>query len=365
MKGPWLGSLATFKEYRAKGVPIGVAPDPAPATSAETLAIWPFRSWMPVSPCACPTRAPRIKPSNRSTRARRGWRRCWARRAEPAASVPRQSKRSGLVAQRSRGQGVDGSTSRPARSATPPCRRPQPTCAHCPRETRAWSSPGTPRRILKAASAASSCLRDGQELAQVPPKPVGKYGRPLFQSMTYHDTPSRPLPEMRYVDASAKPEDKHTYAVITVNSVELKSEPSAKATPQKEPPARRAEGLVPFEGEKSSWHGFDRYDFLMDEQTLEIKPAVKGKGARRGSGSAWWSFRKRRRQATRGPGGAATGTTSHRPKLSCSSAGSISRLSHPTPAARQSVGHVVRVPDGEAWASEEGRLRRDEQRRGE
>lgn len=27
-----------------------------------------------------------------------------------------------------------------------------------------------------------------------------------------------------------------------------------------------------FTGEKTSWHGFDRYDFLMDEQTLEIKP---------------------------------------------------------------------------------------------
>jgi hypothetical protein len=29
--------------------------------------------------------------------------------------------------------------------------------------------------------------------------------------------------------------------------------------------ARGAEGLVPFDGEKSTWHGFDRYDFLMDE----------------------------------------------------------------------------------------------------
>src|SRR5277367_6958447 len=46
--------------------------------------------------------------------------------------------------------------------------------------------------------------------------------------------------------------------------------------------ARGAEGLVPFDGEKSSWHGFDRYDFLMDEQTLEIKPAVKGKGGEKG-----------------------------------------------------------------------------------
>ena len=71
-------------------------------------------------------------------------------------------------------------------------------------------------------------LRDGQELANVPEKPVGKFGRPLFQSMTYHDTPAQPLPQMRYVDASAKPGEKHTYAVITVNSVGLKSEPTAK-----------------------------------------------------------------------------------------------------------------------------------------
>ncbi|HXE53793.1 MAG TPA: hypothetical protein VN541_12295, partial [Tepidisphaeraceae bacterium] len=35
-----------------------------------------------------------------------------------------------------------------------------------------------------------------------------------------------------------------------------------------------------FEGEKTKWHGFDRYDFLLDEQTLAIKPAGKGKGAK-------------------------------------------------------------------------------------
>jgi pimeloyl-ACP methyl ester carboxylesterase len=29
---------------------------------------------------------------------------------------------------------------------------------------------------------------------------------------------------------------------------------------------------VPFKGEKIEWHGFDRYDFLMDEQTLAITP---------------------------------------------------------------------------------------------
>ena len=36
-------------------------------------------------------------------------------------------------------------------------------------------------------------LRDGQELAQVPEKPVGQYGRPLFQRNGFGDTPERPL----------------------------------------------------------------------------------------------------------------------------------------------------------------------------
>jgi len=72
-------------------------------------------------------------------------------------------------------------------------------------------------------------LRDGQELAKVPEKPIGKFGRPLFQSMTYHDTPGQPMPEMRYVDTSATPGEKHNYSIISVNSVGLRSEPSAQA----------------------------------------------------------------------------------------------------------------------------------------
>ena len=31
--------------------------------------------------------------------------------------------------------------------------------------------------------------------------------------------------------------------------------------------AKAADAYVPFEGEKITWHGFDRYDFIMDEDT--------------------------------------------------------------------------------------------------
>ena len=39
------------------------------------------------------------------------------------------------------------------------------------------------------------------------------------------------------------------------------------------PHSKAADGYVPFDGAKGEWHGFDRYDFLLDESTLEIKPA--------------------------------------------------------------------------------------------
>jgi pimeloyl-ACP methyl ester carboxylesterase len=48
----------------------------------------------------------------------------------------------------------------------------------------------------------------------------------------------------------------------------------SRACAEQAPPAANA--YVPFEGEKLNWHGFDEYDYLMDEQTLAIKPAAKG-----------------------------------------------------------------------------------------
>ena len=63
-------------------------------------------------------------------------------------------------------------------------------------------------------------LRDGQELASVPEKPAGQFGRPLFQ---VDDLPRHTLAadaEMRYLDTSAKAGEEHAYGVIAVNSVD-------------------------------------------------------------------------------------------------------------------------------------------------
>ena len=71
-------------------------------------------------------------------------------------------------------------------------------------------------------------LRNGKELAQVAKIPYGEYGRPLFQSMSYGDTPRPDMPKSRmiYVDDSSINGLTQKYSVISVNGVGLKSKPS-------------------------------------------------------------------------------------------------------------------------------------------
>lgn len=66
--------------------------------------------------------------------------------------------------------------------------------------------------------------REKQTIAHVPENPVGRFGRPLFQSMSYHDTPEQPLLKMEYVDSDAPADRVPIYAVRTINSVELISD---------------------------------------------------------------------------------------------------------------------------------------------
>lgn len=76
-------------------------------------------------------------------------------------------------------------------------------------------------------------MRNGERIGRT--EPVAKSpspalpidGRPLFQGLSYHDTPLEPRREMRYVDVKPPPGAKHTYEVIAVNSAGLRSEPVA------------------------------------------------------------------------------------------------------------------------------------------
>ena len=134
-----------------------------------------------------------------------------------------------------------------------------------------------------------------------------------------------------------------------------------------------ADAYQPFIGEKSSWHdGFDRYDFVMDEEKLKIEPFERAQDERSGvkdppkeNAAASWSFPRSRARATRGPGAAVTGTTSPRPKSSCSSADFTSPTSRPTPLeTRQGRGTPGMLPHRETRAFQEAGLHRHEPGRG-
>lgn len=71
--------------------------------------------------------------------------------------------------------------------------------------------------------------RDGEPIADVPPKPKNPFGRPLFQNLHYSDTPTQPLAEMRCRVESSDAAQPGVYRVIAVNTAGLKSPPSAAA----------------------------------------------------------------------------------------------------------------------------------------
>ncbi|MDB6020875.1 MAG: hypothetical protein JWQ04_732 [Pedosphaera sp.] len=226
IKGPWLGNLATFREYRVKGGFIGFAPDPRTGHEcgdSRYLAIPFLDACLAMRLPNKGTKDQTLKPVDTG--------KAWlapllGEEAKPAAEfkgnpddaiwLPNET-----VAKAWMEYVKTGATS----DSTPP---PAPFDVRVsPAGDQGTEIQWSAEADFESGIGRFIVLRDGQELAQVPENPVGKFGRPLFQSMTYHDTPSQPLAQMRYMDSSAKADEKHTYTIISVNSVGLKSEPSA------------------------------------------------------------------------------------------------------------------------------------------
>lgn len=223
--GAWTGSLAMFKAYRAKGAPIGFAPDPLTSHQcgdSRYLAI-------PFFDACLAMRLPAQGGTSRALRpvdTGKGWlapllgeqavtAKDFAGNANEAVWLPDAS-----VAKAWSEYVTQGATS----DTTPP---PAPfalkAAASSPTEViLTWDAEAD----FESGIGGFVILRDGMEIGKLPGKPVGKFGRPLFQVMSYHDTPEKPLPEMRFVDKAATRGTKHRYEVITVNSVGLKSKPA-------------------------------------------------------------------------------------------------------------------------------------------
>src|SRR4029077_3881357 len=217
LKGPWPGTLQTFKDYRARGTPIGFAPDPRTdheCGDSRYLAI-PFLD-------ACLAMRLPDKGSQRQVLKPVDTSNVWlpplrGNEAVPAAKFKGDLKESVWLPNEAVAKAwMEYVKTGAVSDSTPP---PPPYDV----KTSAKGDQGTEIPWSAEADFESGIrnfivLRDGQELAQVPEKPVGKFGRPLFQSNGFGDTPERPLPAMRYLDASAKAGEKHSYTVVTVNS---------------------------------------------------------------------------------------------------------------------------------------------------
>jgi pimeloyl-ACP methyl ester carboxylesterase len=225
--GPWEGSKTIFEEYRAKGGLIGFAPDPRTGHEcgdSRYLAIPFFDAMLAMRLPPKSSKDQTLRPVDTS--------KAWLAplmgdTAQPAAAYKGASNEAvwlpnEAVAKAWMEYVKTGATS----DTTPP---------PAPFDVQVSSKGDQGTEITWSAEADFESgvggfvvLRDGQELVKLPQSPpANSYGRPLFQAMSYHDTPENPMPEMRYLDASAKAGGKHAYAVISVNSVGLRSKASA------------------------------------------------------------------------------------------------------------------------------------------
>jgi pimeloyl-ACP methyl ester carboxylesterase len=232
--GPYTGTLATFKQYRLKGSPVGFAPDPRTGHEcgdSRYLAI-------PYLDACMAMRLPDKGSTNQTLKpvdVSHAWLAALVEKdPQNAAAVPAaEYKGNPLEAVWLPNEAVAKAWIEYVKTGEVSDTTPPPA----PYDVKISPKGDQGAEITWQAAADFESgirnfviLRDGQKLASVPETPVGKYGRPLFQSMTFHDTPSQPMSEMRYVDASAKVGEKHRYTVVTVNSMGLKSQPSAAAS---------------------------------------------------------------------------------------------------------------------------------------
>jgi len=217
--GAWTGSLEMFRAYRAQASLIGFAPDPR--TAHETgdsryLAIPFFDACLAMR---LPDRVGQpLKPADMKL--------AWfaeldGDEVQPAAKFTGDVKQAiWLPTERFAKAWLEyvrlGATS----DTTPP---PAPTNVRISATGElTWDAEAD----FESGLQAFIIQRDGKDLAQYPEKPTNRFGRPLFQGMSYGDTPEKPVREMKFTDTTAKTGARHRYIVIAVNSVGLRSKPT-------------------------------------------------------------------------------------------------------------------------------------------
>jgi len=214
----WTGSLAMFEDYRAKGAPIGFAPDPK--TGHETgdsryLAIPFFNACLEM-------RLPeKVGEALKDVNVSDGWLAPVNSEETPVPFADYQGDKSKAVWLPNKTVAMawlDFVKTGAVNDTTPP---PAPTNVKVDSSTGTitWTAPTD----FESGIQTFLIERDGKQIGQLPEKPTNRFGRPLFQNMSYGDTPVLPLLKFQFVDKTAENGKAYKYQVKAVNTAGLQS----------------------------------------------------------------------------------------------------------------------------------------------
>lgn len=215
--GAWTGAIAMHAAYRAKGAPIGLAPDPLTSHQCgdqRYAAIAFFDACLAMRLPEKPGQA--LKPVDLST--------AWladvgATEAVPAAQYKGDKTTSTWLPNEAFAKvWMEYVKTGTLADTSPP---PAPTQIKTEQTADGVLITWQAAADFESGLQAFHIHRDGQPVGQVPEKPRGKFGKALFQGMTYSDTPELPLSPMRYLDKTGNAAA--TYRVIAVNTSGLTS----------------------------------------------------------------------------------------------------------------------------------------------
>ena len=226
----WLGSVAMFKEYRAKGAAIGFAADPLSGHDcgdSRYLAIPYFDACLALRLPPAAETGGGLRPID----VKSGWfGELMGRKTFPPGTLRGKALDTAvwLPDERTAKRWVEYVSTGATADDTPP---PAPTGLRTRRRGDGpvmldWEATAD----LESGLRAFVVTRNGKRIAQVPETPVGKFGRPLFQTLSFHDTPEAPPPDMQFFDTAVTGGSMYEYRVIAVNGVGLESAPSAAKT---------------------------------------------------------------------------------------------------------------------------------------
>ena len=198
-RGAWINTLARTREYRSKGGPAGFAPDPRSGHEtgdSRYLAIPFFDACLAMRLPAKGSSSQNLKPVDMS--------KAWLASFLSQTAVPASSyKGNPLEAMWLPNEQVARIWIEYVNNATVADITPPPP----PFNVRVTSKGSAGNEItwdaepdFESGIGGFFVMRDNRALVRLPTMtPLGVYGRPLFQGLSYHDTPEGPpAPEMRY-----------------------------------------------------------------------------------------------------------------------------------------------------------------------